>query len=104
MSIYIKDMEMPQFFDRLFVGRSFDGNIYIRNEREDEKSDSVTWYPVIEIPPHGRLIDADAFAVHKFVDAEHDISISDGGACYRRGWDDAIEAIMVNAETIIGEK
>ena len=60
MGIYIKGMEMPQFFDRLFVGRSFDGRIFIRNEREDEKSDSVTWYPVIEIPPHGRLIDADA--------------------------------------------
>lgn len=52
--------------------------------------------------PHGRLIDADALAVHKFAGAEHDISIEDGGACYRRGWNDAIEAIMENAETIIG--
>jgi len=59
MSVLIQGMETPQFFDRLFVGRSFDGRIYIRNEREDEKGDSVTWYPVIEIPPHGRLIDAD---------------------------------------------
>lgn len=68
MSIYIKGMEMPEFFDRLFVGRSFDGGIYIRNEREDEKSDSVTWYPVIEIPPHGRLIDADELKRYRLND------------------------------------
>ena len=58
----------------------------------------------VTVPPHGRLIDADALAAHKFVGVEHDISIADGGACYRRGWNDAIEAIMENAETIIGEK
>lgn len=60
--------------------------------------------PLVPVPPHGRLIDADGLAAHKFVGAEHDISIADGGACYRRGWNDAIEAIMENAETIIGEE
>ena len=60
--------------------------------------------PLGYVPPHGRLVDADELAVHKFVGAEHDISIADGEACYRRGWNDAIEAIIENAETIIGEE
>ena len=66
MSVLIQGMEMPEFFDRLFVGRSFDGRIYIRNEREDRERESPTWYPVIEIPPHGRLIDADELTKNIF--------------------------------------
>ena len=58
--------------------------------------------PLIPVPDHGRLIDADALAEHKFAGVEHEISINDGGACYRRGWNDAIEAVMENAETVIG--
>ena len=59
MSILIKGMEMPRPFDYLFVGETLGVICMVRNKTED--GDDVVWYPLIEIPPHGRLIDADAF-------------------------------------------
>ena len=57
MSILIKGMEMPKPFDHLFVGKTLRVICMVRNKTED--GDDVVWYPLIEIPPHGRLIDAD---------------------------------------------
>lgn len=102
MSIYIKDMEIPEdCLECLKIGWQY---VFECNLDDIEDDKRLITCPLVEISPHGRLIDADALAVHKFVGAENDISISDGGACYRKGWNDAIEAIMENAETIIGEK
>jgi hypothetical protein len=59
--------------------------------------------PLVPVPPHGRLIDADALAEHKFVCIPHvSIDGKDAGTAYRLGWNTAIEAVMENAETIIG--
>lgn len=101
MSILIKGMEMPIFEHQSWdIRKGADGKWYMVDTNA-ETSDGV-WHEITLIPPHGRLIDADALAVHKFVGTEYNIPISDGVACYRRGWNDAIEAIMENAETIIG--
>ena len=59
--------------------------------------------PLVSVPEHGRLIDADALAEHKFVCIPYvDLDGKNIGRAYKLGWNDAIEAIMENAETIIG--
>lgn len=58
MSILIQGMEMPKPFDHLFVGENLAGDLFVRNDTQE--GDDVVWYPLIEIPTHGRLIDADA--------------------------------------------
>ena len=69
-----------------------------------EVRDIIDTFNMIEIPDqHGRLIDADALAEHKFVCIPHvSINGKDAGTAYRLGWNTAIEAVMENAETIIG--
>ena len=57
----------------------------LSSEREED-------CPLVEIPQHGRLIDADELKDGKFVYATEP---------YTRGWNDAIEAIIQNAPTII---
>lgn len=57
MSVLIQGMEMPKPFDHLFVGENLAGDLFVRNDTQE--GDNVVWYPLIEIPPHGRLIDAD---------------------------------------------
>ena len=110
MSILIKGMEMPKGCGKC---KLFDashtislvaplGLCRVNGKEIFRVSEKADFCPLFHVPPHGRLIDADTLAVHKFVGDENDISISDGGACYRKGWNDAIEAIMENAETIIG--
>lgn len=99
MSILIKGIEMPKDDEILCIDIRANGNVCYNLDLNVN-----TIANAVLVPPHGRLIDADTLAVHKFIGAENDLSISDGGACYRRGWNDAIEAIMENAETIIGEK
>lgn len=60
MSILIKGMEMPKNCTECRF--SVDGWCYVlRPESEEERKRITTNYcPLIEIPPHGRLIDADA--------------------------------------------
>ena len=56
MSVLIKGIKMPKDGDVLTVKKDDDGKIYIKQSR--------TWgysAELIELPPHGRLIDADAF-------------------------------------------
>lgn len=61
MSVLIRGMEMPKNCNecRFHV----DGWCYVlRPESEEERKRITTNYcPLVEIPPHGRLIDADAF-------------------------------------------
>ena len=55
MSVLIKGMEMPKDGDVLMVRKDDDGKTYIKV--------SHTWgysAEIIELQPHGRLIDADA--------------------------------------------
>jgi len=55
MSVLIRGMEMPKDGDVLTVKKGDDGKIYI-------KKSHIWGYSaeLIELPPHGRLIDADA--------------------------------------------
>ena len=63
MSILIKGMEMPQNCDKCRFQSAFklycDAMPYnfCGNTDDIERPD---WCPLVEIPPHGRLIDADA--------------------------------------------
>lgn len=54
MSILINDMEMPK--DGQFISIAFGiyGNVYARLEPSFDD-----YHPLSEVPPHGRLIDAD---------------------------------------------
>ena len=45
-----------------------------------------------QLKPHGALIDRDALKNIKFTDTNHD---------YRLGWNEAVEAIMENADVVI---
>lgn len=65
MSILIQGMEMPKPYDHLFVGESLAGDLFVRNDTQE--GDNVVWYPLVEIPPHGRLIDADELLTSKVV-------------------------------------
>ena len=102
MSILIKGMEMPTdcIFCPMFHGAwticaGLNKTTSVKGRPDD--------CPLVPVPPHGRLIDADALAEHKFVCIPHvSIDGKDAGTAYRLGWNTAIEAIMENAETIIG--
>ena len=61
MGIYIPGIYMPDSCDNCLICNRCEGNCdisdadYLPNKRPDD-------CPLIELPPHGRLIDADAFA------------------------------------------
>ena len=70
MGVYIKEMEIPKSCPCKLVGVGYD--LYcsftsgipsrMREYRECcEKEKRPDWCPLVEVPPHGRLIDADAF-------------------------------------------
>lgn len=76
MSIIIKGMRMPKNCETCelsstdssgFFGCCVTGNIVLR-KREQERP---TWCPLVELPPHGRLIDADALHI-PLIDKELD--------------------------------
>lgn len=104
MSVLIRGMEMPTSCCQCPVNMYLckRGYEYLLEHPAlyDERAEDC---PLIPVPPHGRLIDADALAEHKFVCIPHvSIDGKDAGTAYRLGWNTAIEAIMENAETIIG--
>lgn len=99
MGVYIKDIKMPSnCFECRFA---VDGWCYAAEKQDNRdylrETQRANWCPLIEIPP-GRLIDADNLLKHRFVgvvgEKERD--------CYIAGWNTAIEAIVENAETVIG--
>ena len=64
MSIIIKDMKMPpscyfcSFADTSFIRcEAFSPTKLLEDDCEERRP---KWCPLIELPPHGRLIDADA--------------------------------------------
>ena len=88
MSILIKDMEMPtRCWDCLL-------NTYGYCMASDEHSDIIPsdtpipgWCPLVSIPPHGRLIDADALrqSIKESIDECHKWADEvEGGEMYAR--------------------
>ena len=62
-----------------------DGRYYYRVQRHPS-------CPLIELPPHGRLIDIKSVEDGKFVTVSND---------YQRWWNGALESIIDNAPTVI---
>ena len=78
MGVYIKDMKMPTSCPCELIGDGYDvycsfaGGVprYIKEYDECcQNGTRPSWCPLVEIPPHGRLIDADTLTVkHGWLD------------------------------------
>lgn len=69
MSVLIKGMEMPKSCNECRF--SVDGWCYVCKPQSEEERKRITtnYCPLVEIPPHGRLIDADTLIVrHGWLD------------------------------------
>lgn len=56
--LLIRGMEMPKAGQEIIIAENWDGTIYARLESLGD------WCPLVEVPPHGRLIDADGLLTH----------------------------------------
>lgn len=92
--IYIPGMEMPtSCFECRF---SIDGFCYASghvNIRANDERQITNWCPLVPVPEHGRLIDADAL-MERF-------SYSPGDTAEDRIWIRAARRIIIEAPTII---
>lgn len=94
MSILI-NMEMPKSCAFCLCARVVDGSCRITGYNptfSEWYEDGVKDCPLIEIPPHGRLIDALEINEAKWVHPD---------TAWQMGWNSAIDAILKNAQTII---
>ena len=93
MSVIVKNMEMPQNCQKcdLYI----EGACYAKGYRDyrsimdTAKPDDC---PLVELPPHGRLIDIKSVEDGKFVTVSND---------YQRWWNGALESVIDNAPTAI---
>lgn len=111
MSILIKGMKMPPscFLCKLsfMSGERLFCSAMKNEEVLRSKIDSNC--PLVELPPHGRLVDADEISKHKYATIPpYRKEYSDGKPksedeviAFKFGWNDAIDAIVANAPTII---
>ena len=86
--ILIKDMKMPNICAYCFIDQSecnLHESVNIWKERHPD-------CPLIELPPHGRLIDIKSVEEGKFVTVGND---------YQRWWNGALESVIDNAPTVI---
>lgn len=74
----------------LFDGKQTESTAVVRSARADN-------CPLVPVPPHGRLIDADELLMHRFVGVVGEAEKSS----YMVGWNSAIEAVVENARTVI---
>ena len=100
MGIYIKGMEMPTFCERCpmysedywscnAIPREFPDSFY---PWYDDRPD---WCPLVEVPPHGDLIDIS--------EADFSYYIPDAGYLseYQKGWNCGMEQIANSIKVII---
>ena len=82
MSVLIKGMKMPKSCESCpcktadafgGIGCQATGYIPIRKVNQDRPDDC----PLSEVPPHGRLIDADVMAEDLYIDIENDLKALD---------------------------
>ena len=98
--VYIKDTDMPRNCHSCFacLFRFCQAGDRELTEKETRPTaDRPSDCPLIPVPDHGRLIDADALEEHKFVGIFGDMEKNS----YAVGWNTAIEAIVENAPTVI---
>ena len=114
MGVYIKDMEMPgsciqcKLWYLIPLADTYEDICRVTGHRVNpyHRADDC---PLVEIPLHGRLIDADAISKHKYATIPpYRKEYSDGKPksedeviAFKFGWNDAIDAIVANAPTII---
>ena len=107
MSILIHDMEMPTSCDKCrFCVNGFTDdapmyecavqsyeNVSVLVESGGKPFDfRPDWCPLIELPPHGRLIDIKSVEYGKFTTVGNE---------YQRWWNGALESVIDNAPTVI---
>ena len=92
MSVYIRGMEMPSnCFECRFA---VDGWCYAAEKQDNRdylrETHRANWCPLIEVPPHGRLIDADEF-----------LSRALGTKCFRGDYALMLQELVGESMTII---
>lgn len=99
MGVYIKGMDMPKDGEMLCINIYPDGKVCINLDLDCKQIATA-----VHVPPHGRLIDADALRAKQQEDADlFQGSTAYGDKCRR---DEAMNAVanIVNAPTIIPAK
>lgn len=107
MSILIRSMDIPTSCDKCrFCVNGFTDtapmyecavqsyeNVSVLVESDGKPFDfRPNWCPLVELPPHGRLIDIKSVEVGKFVTVGND---------YQRWWNGALDSVIDNAPTVI---
>ena len=93
MSVIVTGMEMPKNCQECAL--YIEGACYAKGYRDyrsimdTAKPDDC---PLVELPPHGRLIDIKSVEDGKFVTVIND---------YQRWWNGALESVIDNAPTVI---
>jgi len=100
MSILIKGMETPKDCWNCRFADTEEGGCLV-DQKTHGDWDEPDECPLVPVPPHGRLIDADELLMHRFVGVVGEAEKSS----YMVGWNSAIETVVENAHTVIeGEK
>ena len=98
MSVIVKNMKMPKNCGECpFIFSSWGIEYYCHLAESSTSAEYVgrekmTNCPLIELPPHGRLIDIKSVEEGKFVTVGND---------YQRWWNGALESVIDNAPTVI---
>ena len=87
IQLIIKEDGVAEIYDD-----TYDLTIHCTSEDEQKEVLKIMNQAAELRKPHGALIDRDALKDIKFTDTNHD---------YRLGWNEAIEAIMENADVVI---
>lgn len=98
MSVILKGMKMPlncalcergSICECLKEYKDYESILYAVDDGDLVRADDC---PLIELPPHGRLIDIKSVEDGKFVTVSND---------YQRWWNGALESVIDNAPTVI---
>ena len=99
MSILIRSMEMPKTCWDCACSIYYESQDKAMCDITDETLDYILWKrerrpdcPLIELPPHGRLIDIKSVEYGKFTAVGNE---------YQRWWNGALDSIIDNAPTVI---
>lgn len=104
MSILIKGMEMPKNCLLCYCTDTEYGECCLDPEKRcpEDYRQRAEWCPIMELPPHGRLIDADALMnkLQALYDEREDEARYTGSKEIKVSWNDAVYKI-IDALTII---
>ena len=95
MGVYIKGMDMPKNCHECVFGKYEVCAINISVEKKDAITHSC---PLVEVPPHGRLIDADTLKARLFPEKIDGIKTSISVSCMKLVIDDAPTVIEADAD------